>query len=112
MSGPTETALLEIERGDADGAPRLERFEVPFEPGQSVLDGLRWIRAHRDASLAVRYSCLNANACKECVMRIDGKVGYACTSRLKSGLTLLQPLANKPLLRDLVTDIAPGPERL
>jgi succinate dehydrogenase/fumarate reductase-like Fe-S protein len=48
-----------------------------------VLDDLRWIRAHRDPTLAIRFSCINANACKECVIEIDGKTAYVCTARLK-----------------------------
>ena len=83
-----------------------------FEDGQSVLDALRWIRGHADASLAVRYACINANACKECVIRIDGRTGYACTTRLVAGEMLLEPLANKPLVRDLVTETVPPDERL
>ena len=40
----TASATLRIWRGhDADPA-RFETYEVPFEPGQSVLDGLRWMR--------------------------------------------------------------------
>lgn len=103
----TEIAILMVNRGD-----RHDRFEVPFEPGQSVLDGLRHIRATVDPSLAFRYACLNANACKECMMLLDGKVVYACTARLHAREMRLDPLANKPVLRDLVTAIAPPDERL
>lgn len=103
---------LVIRRGAAGEAPREERWEVPFEAGQSVLDALRWIRARHDASLAIRYSCTNANTCKECMVRIDGKTAYACTARLREGTMRIEPLPNKRLLRDLVTDIAPPDERL
>ena len=85
---------------------------MPFEPGQSVLDGLRWIRANRDPSLAIRFSCINANACKECMMELDGKTVYACTARLEPREMTLAPLSNKRLVRDLVTEIAPPAERL
>lgn len=107
-----QIANLVIRRGAPEEEPRLDRFDVAFEEGQSVLDGLRWIRGHVDASLAVRFACINANACKECVIRIDGRTGYACTSKLKAGEMLLEPLANKPLIRDLVTQTAPPDERL
>ena len=33
-------------RGTAAAGGRWESYEVPFEPGQSVLDGLRWIRTN------------------------------------------------------------------
>ncbi|MDP6121130.1 MAG: 2Fe-2S iron-sulfur cluster-binding protein, partial [Rhodospirillales bacterium] len=80
--------------------------------GMSVLDALIWIRNNADPSLAFRYSCINANACKECVLKINGKTEYACTARLKPGTITVEPLANKRLLRDLVTDIVPPKERL
>ena len=105
-------AILQIKRGGG-GQPQFEeRHEVPFEPGQSVLDALRWIRANRDPSLAIRYSCTTANTCKECMVRVDGKAVYACTARLEEREMHVEPLPNKVLIRDLVTEIAPPDERL
>jgi succinate dehydrogenase/fumarate reductase-like Fe-S protein len=104
-------ARLKIWRG-APGTPgRYEEYEVPFEQGQTVLDGLRWIRVNRDPSLAIRFSCINANACKECMIRADGKTVYACTTRMAQGEMTLEPLRNKTLIKDLVTEIAPPDER-
>ena len=107
----TATARLKIWRGHSAGAGGFETYEVPFEPGQSVLDALRWIRANRDPTLAIRFSCINANACKECMIELDGRTVYACTARLEPREMVLAPLSNKPLVRDLVTEIAPPAER-
>jgi succinate dehydrogenase/fumarate reductase-like Fe-S protein len=107
----TASAKLKIWRGHEKAAGHWETHEVPFEEGQSVLDGLRWIRAHRDPSLAIRFSCINANACKECMIELDGKTVYACTARLQPHEMTLAPLSNKKLVRDLVTEIAPPAER-
>ncbi len=107
----TATARLKVWRGLDAQSGHFETFEVPFEPGQSVLDGLRWIRAHRDPSLAIRFSCINANACKECMVEIDGATLYACTERLEPREMTVAPLSNKKLVRDLVTEIAPPTER-
>ncbi len=104
-------ATLTIWRGSDPDNGRWESYEVPFEPGQSVLDGLRWIRINRDPGLAIRYSCINANACKECMIELDGRTVYACTARLRAGEMKLAPLSNKTLVRDLVTEIAPPAER-
>ena len=101
------TARLKVRR-----AGRFAEYEVPFEPGQTVLDGLRWIRVHVDPSLAIRFSCITANACKEGMIRVDGKTVYACTTRLVQGEMTLEPLPNKALIKDLVTEIAPPDERL
>ena len=105
-------AKLNIWRGADRAAGDWQSFEVPFESGQSVLDGLRWIRANCDASLALRFSCINANACKECMIELDGNTVYACTARLEPREMALAPLSNKQLVRDLVTEIAPPAERL
>ena len=106
------TASLRIARGTDPDEPRWQTFEVPFEAGASVLDGLMWIRANRDPSLAFRYSCINANVCKECVMHIDGKARYACTERLRESPMTLAPLPNKRLMRDLACETVPPKERL
>jgi succinate dehydrogenase/fumarate reductase-like Fe-S protein len=110
-------ARLRIRRGTGDRTPgaaaHYDEFAVPFEEGATVLDALIRIRAEQDPSLAIRYSCINANVCKECTIAIDGRVGYACTTRLRGGaVTTLDPLPGKTVLRDLVTDMRPPRERL
>lgn len=107
----TAVATLRIWRGTDPSDGRWETYDVPFEHGQSVLDGLRYIRSHHDPSLAFRFSCINANACKECMMKIDGATLYACTARLEPREMTVAPLPNKSLVRDLVTEIAPPSER-
>jgi succinate dehydrogenase/fumarate reductase-like Fe-S protein len=105
-------AQLLIHRQGGAGGDHWATYDVPFEPGASVLDGLRHIRTHADPTLAFRYACINANACKECMMLVDGRTVYACTARLEPREMRVEPLANKTLVRDLVTQIAPPDERL
>ncbi len=107
-----QVMTLRVRRGAGGAERRYDEFEVPYEDGASVLDALLWIRSHVDCSLAMRYSCINANACKECMVLVDGKVNYACTARLKPGTVTIDPLANKRQVRDLVTEIVPPRERL
>ena len=107
----SETATLKIWRGQDKAKGHWETHAVPFERGQSVLDGLRWLRVNKDPSLAIRFSCINANACKECMIQVDGKTVYACTTRMTEAQMTLEPLRNKPLVKDLVTEIAPPDER-
>jgi succinate dehydrogenase/fumarate reductase-like Fe-S protein len=104
-------ARLNVWRGTPRAPGRFEAYEVPFERGETVLDALRWIRVHCDPGLAIRFSCINANACKQCMIRVDGKTVYACTTRLTEEEMTLEPLPNKTLVRDLVTEIAPPDER-
>lgn len=108
----TATAVLRVARATGDAEPVFQDYEVPYEPGASVLDGLRWIRESVDPSLAIRFSCISANVCKECTMRVDGDVEYACMARLRPGTIVLEPLPNKPVIRDLVVDTLSPKERL
>ena len=89
---PDDTLASFSDRGALVAAPgvgilsttapgRYERYDVPFEQGQTVLDGLRWIRVHHDPTLAIRFSCINANACKECMIHVDGKRQVHCSCR-------------------------------
>ena len=45
------------------------------------------------------------------MVEIDGRTLYACTERLEPREMTVKPLANKALVRDLVTEIAPPTER-
>ena len=103
---------LNIFRGANITKPEFETFRVPFQQGASILDALIWINDNVDESLSFRYSCINANACKECMMIIDGQVEYACLKKLQKSGSKLEPLPNKTLIKDLVTDIVPPKEKL
>ena len=112
VSQAHKTAHLRISRGLPGREKHYDNFEVPYEEGMSVLDALRWIRAHLDSSLAIRYSCINANACKTCMALVNGEVEYTCMARLTPGMVTVEPLPKRPLIRDLVTDIVPEDEKL
>lgn len=106
-----QEATLRVWRGTgADGD--YQQFSVPYQEGMSVLDGLIWIRRNEDASLAFRYSCISANACKECSAKVDGQVTYLCTARLHEGTVTVEPLPKRRLIRDLVTDIIGRDEKV
>jgi len=110
--GIYHTVTLRVRRGGARDAARYQEYQVPYEEGMSVLDALRWIRAHLDSSLAIRYSCINANACKTCMALVNGEVEYTCIARLTPEVMTVEPLPKRPLIRDLITDIVSEDEKL
>jgi|SRR5215475_10607202 len=113
MTEPSiKTATLHVRRGTPNEAERYDDFTVPYEDGMSVLDALRWIRTNVDSTLAIRYSCINANACKTCMALVNGEVEYTCIARLKPEVITVEPLPKRSLIRDLVTDIVPEGENL
>ena len=75
----TTGVRIQVQRGTTSSERKLASFDVPYHSGMSLLDALIWVRANVDASLAIRYSCTNANTCKECLVRIDDKTVYSCT---------------------------------
>lgn len=111
-SDTRRSARLKIWRGTSREDGGYEHFDIVFEDGESVLDALVALRRDRAPDLAVRFSCFNANVCKECTMLVDGEVQYACIAKLKPGETQLDPLPNRKLLRDLITDTLSKAEKL
>ncbi len=108
----SRSARLKIWRGTSRDDGGYQKFDIVFEDGDSVLDALVALRRDREPDLAIRYSCFNANVCKECIMLIDGEVQYACIAKLRSGETQIDPIPNRKVLRDLITDTLSDAEKL
>lgn len=82
-------------------------YVVPVEPRTTVLDALRSIRWHSDASLTVRHSCCHSS-CGTCGVRVNGAEVLACVTALADlpgGVVTVEPIANAPVLSDLVVDM-------
>ena len=90
-----------------DGVERFDEFDVPVGPHSTVLDALRWIQLHRDPSLTLRHACLHAS-CGTCGMQVDGHEELACVCLVNdhSAEITVEPLANLPILTDLVVEMA------
>jgi succinate dehydrogenase / fumarate reductase iron-sulfur subunit len=87
--------------------PHHQTFEIPFEPGMTVLSALLYAKERLDHSLAIRFSCRMAS-CGSCGMRINGLPKLACYTQIKelgNGPITVEPLTHYPLVRDLVTDL-------
>ena len=89
----------------------FQEYHLEMEPSDSVLDGLIKIRETVDDSLTLRCSCRGA-ICGSCGMRINGHAALACKTKMISmaseGETIqIEPMHNMPVIKDLVTDMAP-----
>jgi succinate dehydrogenase / fumarate reductase iron-sulfur subunit len=103
----TDTRTLRVYRFKrGDGAEHFDEFEVPVGPHPTILDALRWIQLHRDPSLALRHSCLHAS-CGTCGVQVDGREQLACVCAVRDHgeRITVEPLANLPILTDLVVDM-------
>ena len=87
---------------------RFERFAVPKQPSQTVLDVVTYIQRRLDATLAYRFAC-RVGMCGSCAMTVNGKARWACRTHVahvgEGDRLEIAPLANLPVVRDLVTDM-------
>ncbi|HXF78340.1 MAG TPA: succinate dehydrogenase/fumarate reductase iron-sulfur subunit [Usitatibacter sp.] len=93
-------------RGGADG--HFQEFDVPRRESQTVLDVVTHIQRHIDPSLAYRFAC-RVGMCGSCAMMVNGKPRWTCRTHVdkvaKDGRLEVAPLANLPVVRDLVADM-------
>jgi fumarate reductase iron-sulfur subunit len=94
-------------RPEAESRPTTEDYEIPLRKDWSVLDGLNHVKDHVDGTLSYRWSC-RMGICGSCGMTIDGEPKLACATFLTDcapGPVRIEPLANFPVVRDLVVEI-------
>ena len=96
--------IFRYRRGDR--SPRYDLFQVPVGPRTTVLDALLAVRAKQDPTLTLRHSCLHAS-CGTCGVRVNGSEALACVTPLAgaTGDVTIEPLANAPVVSDLVVDM-------
>src|SRR3982750_2030313 len=91
--------------GEAGG---FHAFEVPRLESQTVLDVVTYIQRHLDPTLAYRFAC-RVGMCGSCAMNVNGKARWTCRTHVdkvaEDGRLRLQPLANLPVVKDLVADM-------
>ena len=97
---------VDVWRGGARGA--YQRYQVPRQDSQTVLDVVTWIQRRLDPTVAYRFAC-RVGMCGSCAMTVNGKARWSCRTHvakvaLDNRLTI-GPLANLPIVRDLVTDM-------
>lgn len=105
---PREQMELEILRYDpeSDEAPAFESFSVPYHEDWVLLDAINYIKDEIDSTLSYRWSCHMA-VCGSCGMMANGEPVLACKAFLRDlpDRIRVEPLANFPIERDLVTVI-------
>ena len=101
------TLEVKVWRGRADGAYR--DYRVPRHDAQTVLDVVTHIQRRIDPTLAYRFAC-RVGMCGSCAMTVNGKPRWTCrthVAKVARGDRLeIGPLANLPVVRDLVTDMS------
>jgi len=91
---------------EKDESPRTQEYEIPVQGDWKVLDAINYIKDEVDPSVCHRWSCRMA-VCGSCGMMVDGEPKLTCkTSLAEYGDTVVvEPLANFPIVRDLVVEL-------
>jgi succinate dehydrogenase / fumarate reductase iron-sulfur subunit len=106
--------VLKIRRFDPerDSEPHWERYEVPYQAGDRLLDALHWVKWNLDGSLAFRRSC-GQGSCGDDVMRVNGENRLACTELIRDLVdergseVTIEPLKGLTVSKDLIVDMEP-----
>ncbi|HUP96400.1 MAG TPA: succinate dehydrogenase/fumarate reductase iron-sulfur subunit [Usitatibacter sp.] len=102
------TLRVAVWRGGAGGG--FQSFEVPRQPSQTVLDVVTHIQRHLDPTLSYRFAC-RVGMCGSCAMTVNGTPRWTCRTHVDrvagEGPLEIAPLANLPVVKDLVADMSP-----
>ncbi len=97
-----------IWRGGAEG--HFQEFRLGYRHDQTVLDLVTEVQRRHDPSLAYRFAC-RVGMCGSCAMTVSGRPRWTCRTLVADvvdkGAVTLAPLANLPVIRDLVADMTP-----
>ncbi|MHB1217782.1 MAG: 2Fe-2S iron-sulfur cluster-binding protein [Alphaproteobacteria bacterium] len=109
---PEDSLSVRVFRFDpgVDDAPRYEVHRVPRTPDMRVLDALNHVYDQSGAPLGYRWYC-GTKKCGECALSVNGSPVLSCWEAAADGMTC-EPLANFPIVRDLVVDTAPAEARI
>ena len=104
-----ETATLRIRRYRPEVRPDqfVQEYRVPYRKDMVILDALNYIKDHLDGTLSYRWSC-RMGICGSCGMNVQGEPKLTCASFLhefKGREIKIEPLANFPVIRDLVINM-------
>ncbi len=108
MAIETRMLTVEITRfdPDRDEVPKTQEYQIPAQDDWKVLDAINYIKDEVDSSISYRWSCRMA-VCGSCGMMLNGEPKLTCKTALSDydSKLKIEPLANFPIVRDLVVDM-------
>ena len=92
---------------ERSSSPYPQTYTIPYQKDMVVLEALNHIKNHIDGSLTFRWSC-RMGVCGSCGMMVNGVPKLTCATFLRDYYpkpVKVAPLANFPVIRDLVIDM-------
>ena len=102
----TKTIVITRFDPDKDEVRRADEYTIPVEEDWKILDAINYIKDEVDPTISHRWSCRMA-VCGSCGMMVNGEPILTCKTALSQygERIVIEPLANFPVLRDLVVDL-------
>lgn len=104
----SESISVEIWRGGKHGD--FKTYAVPRMKLQTILDCVTYVQRKLDPHLSYRYSC-RVGVCGTCAMMVNGVPRWTCRTQASNfsrhRRIRIAPLANFPVIKDLVVDMEP-----
>ena len=102
-----ERLTVAVWRGAEKG--RYQKYEVPRQESQTVLDVITYIQRHIDPSLSYRFAC-RVGVCGSCAMTVNGSTRWTCRTHVDkvlddTGQLDVAPLRNLEVIKDLSVDM-------
>ena len=94
-------------RPEIEREPTVQTYTVPYHDDWVILDALQYIKDNIDGTLSFRWSC-HMGVCGSCGMMVNGVPKLTCAAFLNETYPheiRVEPLANFPIIRDLVIDM-------
>ena len=108
LTPPSRTLAVRVWRGAETG--EFVAYDVPRQASQTVLDVVTHIQRNIDPTLSYRFAC-RVGMCGSCAMNVNGKARWTCRTHVADvavdDALEIAPLRNLPMVKDLVTDMAP-----
>src|ERR1035441_1908203 len=105
-SGRSTELTVSLWRGTDVGEYRT--YQVPSLQNQTILDVVTYIQRNIDPTLSYRFAC-RVGMCGACAMTVNGVARWTCRTHVakvaKGNAIEIAPLANLPVVKDLVTDM-------
>jgi succinate dehydrogenase / fumarate reductase, iron-sulfur subunit len=92
---------------DKDSKPYFQLYKIELQHGMTILDALMHIKENLDPTLSYRKSC-RMGICGSCAMQVNGFPQLTCQTQvveISTDTIEVRPLANYPVIRDLVPDL-------
>jgi fumarate reductase iron-sulfur subunit len=95
-------------RPEESDEPTFQTYQVPFSKDWVILDAINHIKDEIDGTLSYRWSC-RMGVCGSCGMMVNGTPVLTCAAFVESympGPIRIEPLANFPVVKDLVIEMS------